>query len=1046
MVDDKDLDLSMFENTSSNNKKDDDKDLDFSMFEDAPDQEISQTSSMTGIPDVSNIEQDLLAGSVQLPQGEMTAALRGAVQEGTFGLADEIGGAANTLLSDFTDPNAPKDIEGMIKKYQAMRDSIRKDNKKLEEDFPKSYTAGQIAGGIIPALATGGAGVAAQAAKQGGKQLAKLGAKVGAQYGAAQGLGRSEAEVLERDLGGLLKDVGSEALLGGGVGGVLPMAGTAVKGAGKAVSGALESIPGAEAVKAGYKLGKEGISASYKSLMDEFGKLSKGLSTDIRTALRKEGVSKVEALELADAIGISLNAGDPIETAIEKAMNLKNVPESERGRFTTFLQELIGQDPKLNKKIQKIDAARAKQIEKAARDGFEVESTEAIGKRIEDIVPDSSVQGTLVGSEDLLKKTTEEGKEITKKVLNLQTLADDVNAPNIDVTDLTPTQMEDLIKQVNKFANPSKKDNVTEVESVARGLAAEFRNMSNKATAGTSVESVNTNIAALIDAVKQTGMKGKVSSKAVGAAEGSGARFLREEQERQLQKKLMDSSQFGDVDTQSLFSRLKEVDPKFEKFEQRSGLLKDAMGVVDTGMASGSTSLKGLMGGAQRTVALLGNVAGKAVKKLEGASPSKTLLTTGKLVREATPDSIQNILNAVEGTQAYKAFIPALQEAASATTDASRKLIMFGLHQQPAFREMLRSIGAGADQKHSSDYSEQDQEQSPSLDNKTSSTSNIQDVLQKYTGVAGNGLRSLSIPEAAAADSPIPRKDNELDNIFPTSVFDQKKNTTIPLRPDEQFIQDNIDFKTMGEDLQSNIPIEGDIPSALGTYEKFSGYKKNGRNIDEFYESPNRKNKNLSSEQILLTIGALKAILTGANLEGGHGVKTKGVTQIDPFTGEVKTYKGSLNVGFDFKPEDSDPDMEGVQMKAAFPGEVVLSGVDEYSPGHGNSVIVKNNQTITVNGVEYDVYSAYGHNKDNLVTPGQSIDSKTNISTMGGSTYKNGKLVQGEYPDHGDIRTFVVPRGGDWNVKNKVYINPKQLELAYRQDLLKNRKKLDNES
>lgn len=661
----------------------------------------SPLEELAGIPSTPSIEEELLAGRVSLPKTEASAALRGAIQEGTLGLADEIGAGVSTFVDDFTDPNAPKDLSGLLDKYKSYRDVSRKENKELEEMFPKSYTAGQIAGGVLPALFTGGVGVAAQAAKQGGKELAKLGAKVGAKYGAAQGAGRSEAEILEGDIAGLAGDVASEALLGGAVGGALPLAGKAAKGAASKAGELLKRIPG---VESGYKLGKEGISNTYESLMKEFRGVSKTLSNKIREGLKKEGVAKAEALELADAIGISLNAGDPVDTAIEKAMNLKNVPEAERARFTTFLQKLVGEDPELGKQIAKIDQLRAKQIERAAREGFELEGTEQIGKRIEDVVPDSSVQGTLLGTEDVLRKTTEEGEEVTKKLLNLQTLADDLNIPDIDVQDLTPTQMEDLIKQVNKFANPGKKTNPTEVEVVARNLAGELRKLANKASQGTSVEGANKNIAAILDAIKQSGMRGKVSSTVADAAEGSGARFLREEQERQLQKKLMDASQFGDVDVESLFSRLKEVDPKFSQIEERTRLLKDAMTIAQSGEGSASTSARALIGGAQKMAALASNVAGKTARKLEGASPSKVLLETGKAVREASPESIQNLLTKIESTPAYQVYAPALQNALNATTDASRKLIMFGLHQQPAFREMLRSMGAGAEQKSSEDY------------------------------------------------------------------------------------------------------------------------------------------------------------------------------------------------------------------------------------------------------------------------------------------------------------------------------------------------------
>lgn len=725
-------------------------------FNSLPDAEIQPKSPMILSDEEFNSLPDSEDGlktdsTVEPDTSALEAAVTGLGQEASFGFADELAGLAGasldrpiTYLLDKLQ-GVPSDLAGepedstFGERYVQSRDIARRQAKQAEETQPGAYLGGQIGGGVAQAVATGGAGLAAQAAKQGAKQLIKKGAIEGAKYGAKQGLGRSEAEVLEGDVVGLLKDVGLEAGLGAATGGAISAAPVMAKGAASKAGELLKKIPG---VESGYKLGKEGISTSYEALMKEFKSTSKSLSSDIRNTLKKQGIDKADALELADSIGISINAGDSIETAIEKAVDLKNVPEGQRGQFITFLQKTIGDDPELNKKLAKLDQTRAKQLEKAAREGYELQATEQIGKRIEDVVPDSSVQGTLMGTEDVLKKTTPEGQELVKKNLNLQTLPDDASIPNIDVRSLKPTQIEELRKQVNKFANPSKKEGVTELEQVARSLAVDLNNLSNKATAGTSVQEANTKIATLLDAIRQSGMRGKVSA-TESATETIGARFLREQQEKDLNKTLMRFGQDADVDIQSFFSRLKEVDPKFAKIEEKNKYLRDAMTIAQSGQGSASTNVRSLVGGAQKTAALVSNVAGKAARKLESASPSKALLAAGREIMESSPEAIQNVIQRVGSNPKYQSMVSQLQKAAEATTDTARKQVLFGLKQQPAFREMLRDAGMGIQPKEE-EVEDLTQEQQPSLDNKTSLIDNTKDLLEKFS--------DIMIPKAAAAD------------------------------------------------------------------------------------------------------------------------------------------------------------------------------------------------------------------------------------------------------------------------------------------------------
>lgn len=158
---------------------------------------------------------------------------RGAVQGGTLGFGDEIGGAFKAGTRAIS-----RGIEGAVYGdnvlpdvgYSQSRDAIRSANKSAQEANPGSYFGGEVAG----SLASGTPGGAALTAGNGVLRAAKLGA-VGAGYGGVAGAGYSEG-----DAGQTLKDTGQGAALGGFLGGVgLPVAGAVAGRVGKGLKNAL---------------------------------------------------------------------------------------------------------------------------------------------------------------------------------------------------------------------------------------------------------------------------------------------------------------------------------------------------------------------------------------------------------------------------------------------------------------------------------------------------------------------------------------------------------------------------------------------------------------------------------------------------------------------------------------------------------------------------------------------------------------------------------------------------------------------------------------
>lgn len=127
---------------------------------------------------------------------EKESFVRGAAQEYTFGIADEVTGAAEAALDVARGKAKLRDAASAYKKR---RDESRAAYAEAEKANPKSYVAGQVAGGVAQAF-TPGLGIAGTAGK-----VAKVG-KLAAQ-GAARGVGYSEAE----DVKGLASDAATGA-------------------------------------------------------------------------------------------------------------------------------------------------------------------------------------------------------------------------------------------------------------------------------------------------------------------------------------------------------------------------------------------------------------------------------------------------------------------------------------------------------------------------------------------------------------------------------------------------------------------------------------------------------------------------------------------------------------------------------------------------------------------------------------------------------------------------------------------------------------------
>jgi hypothetical protein len=155
------------------------------------------------------------------------AALEGLSQGATLGFGDElngvVGGALDKALPEsFGGAAAGKSFTDL---YRENRDLARQVNARGAKEHPLAYLGGNIVGGVAAGALAPGAG-GARAATTGARLVNAM--RTGATLGAVNGLGSSDADLTQGDVGGAAKDTVTGAALGASFAGAGQLAGEAV--------------------------------------------------------------------------------------------------------------------------------------------------------------------------------------------------------------------------------------------------------------------------------------------------------------------------------------------------------------------------------------------------------------------------------------------------------------------------------------------------------------------------------------------------------------------------------------------------------------------------------------------------------------------------------------------------------------------------------------------------------------------------------------------------------------------------------------------------
>jgi hypothetical protein len=163
------------------------------------------------------------------PTSAGSTAIRGVGDGISFGLQDELIAGLDAAVQPWISvPENGSAAPTWRQRYDENVSNQRAQLKDGQDLHPYAALAGEVVGGVAPALLTGGASLAVNTT---GRAVAR-GAGVGAAYGGAYGFGSAEGEVGDRLPGAI-----QGAVLGGLVGGAVP----AVIGAAKGVKNAISS-------------------------------------------------------------------------------------------------------------------------------------------------------------------------------------------------------------------------------------------------------------------------------------------------------------------------------------------------------------------------------------------------------------------------------------------------------------------------------------------------------------------------------------------------------------------------------------------------------------------------------------------------------------------------------------------------------------------------------------------------------------------------------------------------------------------------------------
>lgn len=639
--------------------------------------------------------------------------LRGAAQGVTFGLADELAGsigAAGEVLSGQTE------LQNALEAYRRQRDESRAAYKAAEERSPTAFTTGNILGGIATAIPTAGLGAAAQ----GAGLAARLGsaAKVGAAAGGVAGLGTSEADLTQGDIGGVAADVasgiGTGAVFGVGTQGGMEL----VKGGAKIGGKVLDAIKDTETAQTfakGYEnpqltlftgKGREDIFRAANKTTKEFGLAVDEVFDNIGSLV---GKGKDELKGQFGDISKSVDELSSLADSLEKSL----LPENRaKGRYLRDRIKDLTEGLAKTKTVEEIVPGRTIKATKSAREKLQeqadaltyqssltsepavyrvVESPDgkflSITKTLNDEVSSSSFSA----SKPVLNEPGTPEITIPPSIREKQI---EVRSGGVNPKNTPAEQIQTLKEELNQATGVSQ--NVSgpltaagkatgQIQQIAGDLDKTLRKLSS------SLANSNDKYTAVNQALEYLGLEAKellVKDAATGQQRLTPGAFDKIIQKLSSAEDITKSGIKAEERLNEFFRLLrfadeeavKKIEPKIRQTVTELNLAQKATGF---NIRNPSTFIKA-------GAASVGNIAGKVAQSTSELAKAGT-----KKLSEATPEQLKQVVNAAmtKGGASMKVVQPLMD--AMKKDNVGRNAALFSLQQNPEYREILKDLVSG---------------------------------------------------------------------------------------------------------------------------------------------------------------------------------------------------------------------------------------------------------------------------------------------------------------------------------------------------------------
>lgn len=584
---------------------------------------------------------------VEESSSNLDAGLAGAAQGATFGFSDELGAAKDVAADYLTGSNVGK----KWREYQQMREAA---NKKLAEEHPLSYTAGEIGGGVASSLLVpqlGAAKIATTAGRfspaaakflagQGESALARMAGKgatmaiQGAPVGALYGVGASEHNI-EQPVE-LLKDAASGAGMGSITGMVLGAGVQGGKEGVKALGRIVDDTYLLRHGREGYRMGKEGINLGSSEVQEQLSLLpnekAKGFVDKIMATDQEIGQKVGAALEKAQQNGVVINIDPKIQSVGQKIFD------------TIFVK-----NPTLGEMVE----PRSRQL------------LELIATR---------QKGDLTPTEARALKD------------QLYKLSDNLAGFNSDTAHFARSVGLDLAHEVDT----AMKLGIPEYQTAAREFEA-FRRMVPETimSKGTPSEYGKVYMGDLKNPeLKLFESTRDMLRKSQLPGESAASEKMTFEQ---LKRNLKQMEGTNPETVQSLGGTAKDVTQGIRNDADRLAAIRLSHGIDPQEGISGSLkgSLSGLSTTGRGVIVSGANKAGRAVKAASESGPAKM----SRKLFDNSEQSLNMLSQKLKANQSTEILGAALENALATKNEAGKNAVLFKLMQNPDYRNLLRDEG-----------------------------------------------------------------------------------------------------------------------------------------------------------------------------------------------------------------------------------------------------------------------------------------------------------------------------------------------------------------